>query len=296
MREQTKKTFIILAAGLILAIATHFFLAPSKLAIGGMSGTAIIINSVVPAIPVGIVLLIGNLLLFLIGFLILGKQFGILTLLGTIVYSLWTIFLEWLKPNPAPLVNDPLIATFMGSALTALAVSLMFLQNASTGGTDIVAKIIHLYTRIPLSFAMFLADGIVVILSGILISLPNALYAVIGLYVQSVIMDQVLTGMEPRYVLNITSAEWKKINDFINYKMKRGTSIFPSKGGFSEHPHNVIVTVVHRSEYVRIRDFIEKTDEHAFVFVYPANEVMGEGFTYPPVAQPYQEMIGSEEA
>ena len=296
MREQTKKTFIILAAGLILAIATHFFLAPSKLAIGGMSGTAIIINSVVPAIPVGIVLLIGNLLLFLIGFLILGKQFGILTLLGTIVYSLWTIFLEWLKPNPAPLVNDPLIATFMGSALTALAVSLMFLQNASTGGTDIVAKIIHLYTRIPLSFAMFLADGIVVILSGILISLPNALYAVIGLYVQSVIMDQVLTGMEPRYVLNITSAEWKKINEFINYKMKRGTSIFPSKGGFSEHPHNVIVTVVHRSEYVRIRDFIEKTDEHAFVFVYPANKVMGEGFTYPPVAQPYQEMIGSEEA
>ncbi|MDD7592916.1 MAG: YitT family protein [Peptoniphilaceae bacterium] len=277
-----KKLLWITLGGFFLAIALHFFLAPSNIAGGGLGGFAIILNQVIPSWDIGTIVLIGNIALFAIGFLLLGKQYGILTLIGSMIFSLWVMVFEWIAPAPQPLVPDKLLIIVLASGLNGLGLSFIFDQNASSGGTDILAQILHSYLHIAMAKALFIVDGLVVLLSAITLSLSDALYAGLTIYLQSVMIDQTIAGFRRRMVMNITTSHLDEVNYFIIHQMHRGTSIYPMTGGFSGRPLKVIVTVVHNTEYFRIRDYVDTVDPEAFVFVYSANEVMGEGFTYPP--------------
>lgn len=280
-RELAKKFVWITLGGFLLAIALHFFLAPSNIAGGGLGGFSIILNQVIPSWDIGTIVLVGNVFLFVIGFLLLGKQYGLLTLVGSMVFSLWVVFFEWIVPHPQPLVEDKLLIIMLASGLNGLGLSFIFDQNASSGGTDILAQILHTYFHISMAKGLFLVDGLVVLMSAITLSLGDALYAILTIYLQSVMIDQTIAGFRRRMVMNITTSRMQEVNHFIIHQMHRGTSIYPISGGYSGNAYQAIVTVVHNTEYFRIKDYVQSIDPHAFVFVYSANEVMGEGFSYP---------------
>lgn len=280
MRDNIKRMAMILLGGLILAISVHFFFSPNAFASGGVAGIAIAINFIQPSWSVGSVLLLGNIILFIVGFLSLGKQFGLLTIVGTISYSLWIIIFERLFPIKGPVMTDKTVMLIVGAGLSGLALSIVFTQNASTGGTDIVAMIMNRYLRVNLSVAMFIIDGMVVLLGAVFTGPQNAIYSILGIYVQSVVMEQMISGFDKRIVMNINTEKFEEINAFIHDKINRGSTIYNVYGGFSAEKKFLIVSVVHYREYVQIRAYIEKVDPNAFFYYYPASEVLGEGFTY----------------
>ncbi len=284
--ELIQKLLWIGAGSFLIALSIHLFFGPTHIASGGLSGAAIVVNYLIPSWDIGTILLITNPLMFILGFFTLGRQFGLLTLVGSFGYSLWIMLMERVAPISKPLVDDLILTILIGSTLSGVGLSFVFNQHASTGGTDILGTLIHNVTHLGLAQSLLLVDGIVVMFGGIFISLDSALYAIVAIYLQSMVLDRMIAGFGRRIVMNITTGSVDEINHYINYVMHRGTSIYPMKGGYSQRRQSVILTVVHNAEYIRIKDFIEKTDPRAFVFVYSANEVMGEGFTYSLPSEP----------
>ncbi len=279
MKTTIKKILLITMGTVFMAIASTMFFAPHSIAPGGVYGLSIVINHLFPNLQIGTISLIGNIFLYIIGLIFLGKQFGLLTLYGTISFSVSNIILERSFPIDNPVTNDLLVSAVIGSGLMAIGLALVMRQKASTGGTDIIVRMLHDYAHVTLSGGVLLTDGIVVIISAFAISLESALYAVIAVFGTSFMLEEAITGADRRIVMNIISKESARINRYINIEMDRGTTIYQGKGGYSKKPHDIIVTVVQRHEYIRIKDFVEKTDSNAFIYVYHSTEVMGEGFT-----------------
>ena len=279
MRKFIQQILLITTGVVLMAIASTLFFAPHSIASGGVYGMAVIIHHLFPSFTIGVVLLAGNVLMYILGLLLLGKRFGLLTLYGTISYSVANIVLERFFPLNQPLSADPLVSVLIGAGLMAVGYAMVMLQRATTGGTDILVRILHDYVHITLSEGVLVTDGIVVLLSAFFISIESSLYAVIGVYASSLILEQVITGADRRLVMTIISKEVAANNRYINIEMNRGTTLYAARGGYSKRAHDIIITVVQRHEYIRIKDFVERMDPNAFVYVYHSSEVMGEGFT-----------------
>lgn len=294
MKSNLQKLSMITLGTVLMAIGTTLFFAPHQIAAGGVFGIGIIVNYLVPSISMSTVILIGNIILFVIGFLMLGKQFGVLTLYGSMLYALCSMVLEHVFPLSRPIVNDQYVCIIVGSAICSYGLYFVLIENASTGGTDIVTKILNKYLHIELSSALLIADGSVVLLSAFVISLDKALLAFVTVYVSSILLERVVTGGNRRIVMTIHSTKIDDINDYINLKLKRGSTIYTATGGYSKRVVRILVTVVHRSEYIRIKDFVDQIDPKAFVYVSYSSEVLGEGFTYPKTIAEYREMLEKE--
>lgn len=282
MQSKTHRVVMILLGTFFMAVGTYYFLLPYHLSAGGVAGLAVIVNALHPAIAIGNFLIVANLALFVLGLIFLGREFGIYTFLGSMSFSLYTRLFEILSPNQLPLTSEPLISLVMGSVLMAGGISMVFLQNASTGGTDIPAKILNTYLNIDLVLAQFLCDGTVVLLSAIFMSMDISLHNLVAIMLQSVIMEYIIGGSGRKVVMNITTRQEDMVRTFITSRMERSCTLIQTWGGFSGVERRAIMTVVDRHEYIQIRQLVEEIDPTAFIFIYAANEVLGEGFTYQP--------------
>ncbi len=282
MKNTWMRLWLITLGVASMAIGTHLFLVPNALATGGVTGIAIIGNHLIPQLSVGLIMLVGNIILFIMGWISLGRQFGVLTLYGTMMYSALTALLEQVFPSVKPLSDNVLLNLIFGSLLMGIGLAVVFQQNASTGGTDIICKILNTYLHVELGRAFLLVDLFVVGLSAYFISIERSLYAAVGIYLQSAILDHMIAGSNRRIIMTIISEKTDEINNYINVHMNRGSTIYQAQGGYSGQERPVIVTVVHRAEYIQIAEQIKRTDPKAFVYIHYVSEVFGEGFTYPP--------------
>lgn len=283
MKRKTKRTikriiFIILGA-FIMSLGSYFFLFAANIASGGVGGLALILTDVFPNMQIGFLIAVMNAILFVLGFMALGKEFGIFTLTGTAAYSLFSIIYDNLVPERGLILQDPLMNMLVGSALMGVGLALVFNQNASTGGTDILAKIISNYTSMGIGTAIMLADALVIILAAFIFGVELAIYGVISLFITSAIIDKVMTGFNTLIKMTIISKELEQINNYIICDLNRGTTLYQARGGYTKEDKEILVTIVGRSQYVKIKNFINRIDENAFVFVNSTNEVIGEGFT-----------------
>ncbi|WP_074017983.1 YitT family protein [Kallipyga gabonensis] len=285
MQATLKKMFLIFIGSFIMSLGATYFYVPYNLAAGGVSGLSIILNQIFPFLPVGLLMNLGNILFFILGFIFLDRSFGIYTLFGAFAYSLPVFFMERYFMPDQPLTDSPIIALIIGASLYGVGLTIVFLQNASTGGTDIVTKILNVHFGLSYSTGFLISDGIVVLLSGIFISLNKALYAVVAIMVQSAILDYAITGFDRKMVLNIITKKQDEVCAFIINDLKRGVTLMSSRGGFTRQEKETIVTIVGKQEYTKIKTLVERIDPTAFFYVYSASEVMGEGFTYPKTKQ-----------
>ena len=275
-----RKVIITTFASIIVSAGVDFFMIPYKLAIGGTAGFSIALAKFMPGIPVGVFQLGINVILFILAFLLIGSEFGGLSIYATVVLSIALIVFEKLIPNVQPLVDTPFMSMIIGVGVTAIGIALTLNQNASTGGTDIVGKILNKYMHVDLSVGVFIADFSVVVMGYAAYGINAAMYALVGILFNAVVIDKVLTGYKTRIKVYINSRYWEGINEFIVHELVRGSTLYEVKGGYNKSERVMVETILTRPEYIKLMNFIREFDDTAFVNVATVNEVSGEGFSY----------------
>lgn len=268
-----KEYLFLFVGSFIIAVTFNLFLNAFDIASGGVSGISIITKDLFGWRP-AYTQWAFNLLLIGLGFVMLGKQFGLKTVIGTLVLPM----LVFLTEDWPTITSEPLLAALYGGVGIGLGLGLVFRANASTGGTDLVAQIIHKYTGLTLGIAVLFIDGLVVITAGIVYGPEQALYALIALYVTGKTIDIVQMGLGVSKMAFIISENLEKIQEAILYDLDRGVTRLPGYGGFTEKERPVLMCVVTQSEINHLKNLVRETDPGAFVIVTEANEVLGEGF------------------
>ena len=287
----SKKWFIsyslIVIGSLILAAGFVFFISPYKIVPGGVYGIAIVIHYMTEGLlkwaptgfPIGLMGLILNIPLTILGVKILGPRFGVKTVVGFVLTSVFMDGITYLY-GEAPLVaGDALLSSIFGGVLVGLGLGLIFKSKATSGGSDIVAMIIAKYTRLPLGQLMIYVDSAIVLI-GLLVfadwKIP--LYSWIVIYVTGKTIDIVLQGMSVDKTLFIISDKFVEIRDRIINDLHRGGTYIPGKGMYNGSDKTIIFTVVNRREMALLEEYIHEIDPKAFLTVLEANEILGEGF------------------
>lgn len=274
-----KKLLIVTLGSFIVSAAVYWFMIPYNLTIGGTAGLAIAVTKFLPGIPVGIFLLAINVILFILAFVLVGSEFGGFSIYSTVFLSLLLALFEKVFPNVQPLVDTKFMSMILGVGFVAVGVAVTLNQNASTGGTDIVAKILNKYFHIDLSVGVFLADFVVILIGTMAYGIEAGLYGLVGVIFNAVVIDKVLTGYKTRIKVLINSENWEKINEYILNELLRGSTLYEAKGGFNKNTKIIIETVLSRPEYIKLITFIKVQDPKAFVSAFTISEVLGEGFS-----------------
>ena len=276
------KRFLFVNIGVILvAVGLHFFLVPNSLAVGGTSGLSIEINHLFPFIPAPYILTALNTILVVIGFIFIGADFGFYTVYASISLGVFLWLLELVVPlNQSLVEGDIFINLIFGIFIQAIGIGIVVNQGASTGGTDIVAKIVETYTRFSFGQGLIMSDGVVTLLATLLYGPKLGMYALLGAIINSTVIDKMIAGFDTKYHITIITNKIEEINQFILVDLYRGSTLYEAKGGYKGDARTIIVTVVDKKDYVKLKEFIRKTDKEAFMYVSNVTEVEGYGFTY----------------
>lgn len=276
MKKEVRSYFLMLVGTFILGISFNAFLLPAKLAAGGVVGISTILHELYNWNPT-IVQLSINIPLFFIGYALLGKNFSVKTLVGTIMLPLFIAFTAHLPFA----VHDPMLASIYGGMLTGLGLGLVFRANGSTGGTTIIGQLLKKYFRFSSGFSQLLIDAVVVILAMFVFNLELALYAMIAIFITSKVIDVVqLRTSTSKLVLIVTDHE-EAIRDLIHTEINRGFTKLWSEGGYSREKKALLFSVLEQSEAVYLKELLQTHESDSFVIFLNASDIMGRGFTLP---------------
>ncbi|MHC1685758.1 MAG: YitT family protein [Clostridiaceae bacterium] len=278
MKKEFRRFFMTTIGVLVLALSIIFFTKPNRIAAGGISGIAIIVNSIFPHIPVGLLMLVMDIFLFIIAFVTLGSKFGGISIYASITLSLITWIFEKILPPGIAVTNDILLATIFGTLLSGVGLGIIFNQNASTGGTDILAKILNKFGHINIGKALLLVDLIVTIFGGITFGAELGMYALLAVIINGFVIDNVIEGLNITREVRVVSNYNEEIRNYIINELERGCTLIPIKGGYTQEERYMLYTVVGRKEFIKLREYIKATDSFAFITVNEVHEVLGEGF------------------
>lgn len=268
---------LITIGSVMLSVSMHLFFIPHQLVAGGLSGTAQLINNFT-GWPIGTLSFILNIPLFVIGWFYLGGyRFLARTVFSSFVFSAVLDGLQYLWPN-ATLTDDLVLNTLYGGVTAGVAVGLVFRARATSGGTDILARILERRLGMPLSQAYLYTDGLVVFLAGLTFGWELALYAVIALYVGGVLVEVTLNGTNIMRVATIITTRPQPVADRIMDHMERGVTEWTGRGMYTGAERHVLLCAVSRSDTVLLKSIILEADPDAFVIIGQAQEVLGEGF------------------
>lgn len=273
-----KNYFAITLGVIIVAIGICFFLIPANLATGGITGLAMIINSLVPTFSIGSILLILNIILFIVGFITIGKAFGAKTIYASFLLSGIIFIFDTFIKIEQPLVDDLLVNLIVGILIQGVGLGIVFNQDASTGGTDIIAKVFNKFYNIEIGKALLMADFLVVTLAAYSFGIELAIYAFLGIIMNGLIIDTAIEGFNLKVNVSIISKESDAIQRFIVDKLERGATIYTAKGAYTMRDKEIVTSVMDKKEFIRLKTYIKALDPDAFVMISNVREVMGEGF------------------
>jgi uncharacterized membrane-anchored protein YitT (DUF2179 family) len=278
MKQVIKQYAVITAGIIILAFSLHFFLIPNDIAAGGVMGIAMIINKIFPIVDVGAMMLILNIVLFIVAFATLGRGFGVKTIYASIGLSgiIWA--LERLLPMNSPLTDDLLLAAIIGTIISGLGMAVIFNRNASTGGTDIIAKILNKFFHIDIGKSLLITDFLVTVFATLAFGIEKGLYAVIAILMNGFIIDYAIAGFNIAMQVFVMSSKWDVVAEYIMNDIERGVTYFKARGAYSGDDMRVVYTVLNRGEFIKLRNYIREVDPKAFITVSDIHEVLGEGF------------------
>ena len=278
--KKAKTNIIIVLGSLLCSIGVYFFMIPDNLTVGGLAGFAIGLNHFIPAIPTGIIMILCNIILFILGFLILGKAFGAKSIVSSLLISGFIYIFELIYPDFEPMTGEVLLNMLVGILISAAGVAMVINQNASTGGTDIVAMILKKFFNLDIGKGLYIADFVTVVVGGLAFGKEIFMYSFFGILINSFVVDKAIAGFNTKVNMFITSTHPFEINDFIIKEISRGSTIYNAQGGYSLEDRHIINTIVSRAQYIRIKNKVKEIDPKAFISISYVSEVLGEGFTY----------------
>jgi len=277
--KKTIKEYLLLNIGLLLLTANiHFFLAPNHFVIGGTSGLSIIIHHFIPTWPIGLILLMIEVLLFVVGFLLLGFKFGLKSFYCSISLSLYVWAFERFLPLAGPLSDDRLVQLVFGLLLDAIGLVIIFQQGSSSGGTDIIAMILNKFYSINIGTGILLADIVIASSSFVVFGFENGMYAILGIILLSLFINFLSAQIHLSKEVVIISSESDVIKSYITKDLHKGATVHSAIGAYTNQEKNIITTFLGRKEFLKLKKFIMNIDQQAFITVHNTNEVIGNGF------------------
>ena len=264
---------VITFATFIVAVAVFFFMMPNNLAIASIAGLAVVLQNFIP-LSVATISLIFNVGLLIIGFIFVGREFGGKTVYTSVILPIFVGILEKLFPKYNGLTGDPFLDMICYIFIVSIGLSLLFNHNASSGGLDIIVKILNKYLHIDKGKAMSIA-GMLVSLSAIFdYDTKTVVLSVLGTYLNGIILDYFLFGTNIKKKVCILSAKNEEIKKYILKNMHSGATLYKVIGAYNNEEHEEVVAIVNKREYGVLMQFIRRTDSDAFVTVSTINEVM----------------------
>ena len=279
--ENTKRTalvhavkeYLVITGGAILAAcAIYFFMLPSHVAVGSGSALAMILSNFIP-VPVSVLSLLLNVFLLILGFLLIGLEFGAKTVYTCILLPAVLGVLEIIFPNFQSLTQDPLLDVICYILLVGLAMAILFSCNASSGGLDIVAKIMNKYLRMELGKAGSVAGIAVALSSAFCYDSKTVVLSVLGTYFGGMIVDRFIFGLNIKRRVCVISPKMDEIVQFLLHDLHSGATINEIIGAYDNTVRREVITIVDKQEYRRLMDFVRRVDPKAFVTVYSVNEI-----------------------
>lgn len=273
------REFLLINFGLLLtAVGIVLFKAPNGFAIGGVSGLAIVIAKYFPTVNLGIITLIINALLILVGYSFLGKGFGSKTVYASFALSFFIWLGQELVVLKSPLTGDAMLELFFAIALPAVGAAIVFDQGSSTGGTDIVAKILSRKTHIHVGKTLLIADFLIACSAFPVLGMRAGLYSVLGLAMKGFLIDIVMENLNLRKKVEIITSRPEPIKEYILREIHRGLTVTEARGAYTNENKQVLTVVVSRQQAIKLSEFLNKSDPGAFIIITNTSEIIGKGF------------------
>lgn len=271
------KEYAIITLGIILvALSLEFFFFPNGIASGGISGLALILKDLF-GISTGTVMIISNIVLFIIAFIFLGGAYGVKSIYAAFSLSFLLSGIE--KFEVSGITDNPMLATIFGSAIIAMGSAMVFSQGASTGGTSIIASILSKYCNMDIGKGVLISDSVVIILAIYTFGIELGLFGLLSVYLAGNLIDKFIDGFNSCKQVYVFTDKEELIVEYIKNDIDRGCTVFKGKGGYSGKENTMILTVLDRKGFIKLKGFIRKNDPSAFITVNETSAVFGQGFT-----------------
>jgi len=272
-----KEYFIITISTLLIVIGVYFFKFPNNFTFGGITGLSVILGRVSIFSP-STVNMILNVLLLVLGFVFLGRPFGIKTVYASMLLSVCLSALERFHPMNKPLTDDPMLELIFAVALPAFGSAMLFNINASSGGTDIVAMILRKYTDIDIGRALMWSDLLITLSACFVFDIKTSLFSLLGLLTKSLVIDNVIESINLAKYFNVVCSNPDIICNFIVTKLNRSATVCDAQGAYSHTHKYIIYTALKRPQAVQLRQFIKRVEPDAFILITNTSEIIGKGF------------------
>lgn len=267
------KEFVIITAGTaIVAAAVFFFMLPSHVSVGSGAALAMVLSNFIP-LSVSTITLIMNVGLLIIGFILIGPEFGGKTIYCSILMPLIMGVFEWIFPNFQSITQDPLLDVICYILVVGVGLAILFSRNASSGGLDIVAKILNKYLRIDLGKAMTCSGVAVALSSALCYDSKTVVLSLLGTYFGGMIVDHFIFGINIKRRVCVISKDLDNIVDYVLHTLHSGATLNEIIGAYDKSPKMEMVTIVDKHEYKQLMDYIRKVDPKAFVTVYSVSDM-----------------------
>ena len=268
-----KEYALITFGAVVSAAAIYFFMLPSHVAIGSGSALAMVLSNFIP-LPVSMISLSLNIIFLILGFILIGPEFGAKTVYTTILVPLSLGVFEIFFPNFQSLTEDPLIDMICYLLVVGIAMAILFSNNASSGGLDIVAKIMNKYLRMELGTAISVSGLAVALTTIFAYDTKTVVLSLLGTYLSGIVVDRFIFGLNiKRRVCILSQDHMQEIVDYILHELHSGASLYDVIGAYDNITRREILTIVDNNEYRKLMNFVKNTDPKAFVTVYSVNEL-----------------------
>lgn len=267
-----KETVILTAAVAVISAAVYFFLVPSQTSVSSISGLGIVLSNFIP-LPLSAITMILNVVLLIIGFFTCGKEFGVKTVYTSIVLPLFLALYEKIFPDFESMTASPELDVICYILVVSWGLSILFNRNASSGGLDIVAKIMNKYLHMELGKAMSLSGMCVALSSALVYDKKAVVLSILGTYFNGIVLDHFIFGQNLKRRVCIITKKENELRRFILHELHSGATVYEAIGAYNMQKRNEIITIVDKGEYQKLMDYINREDPEAFITVYTVSEM-----------------------
>ena len=272
MKNKINEILRICFGTLIVACAVYFFMLPSHVSVGSAAALAMILSNFI-SLPISAITLGLNVFLLIIGFLLIGPEFGTKTVFCALLMPGYMAVFEQIFPNLQSLTNDPTLDVICYTLVVGIGLSILFTCNASSGGLDIVAKIMNKYLHLELGKAMSLSGMLVALASALCYDSKTVVLSVLGTYFGGMVVDHFIFGINIKRRVCIISPKVDEIVSYILHELHSGASLNHTIGAYENVVRKEIITIVDKQEYRALMDYVRKVDPKAFVTVYSVSDM-----------------------
>ena len=271
-KRNIREFFVITGGTAIVAIAVYFFMLPSHVSVGSAAALAMILSNFIP-LPISTITFLMNVILLILGFLLIGPEFGVKTVYSTLLLPVMLGILEILLPDFQSLTADPLLDVICYILVVGIGLAILFSCNAASGGLDIIAKIMNKYLRMDLGQAMSVSGIVVALSSALVYDKKIVVLSVLGTYFGGMVVDNFIFGINIKRRVCVISQHLDTIVHYVIHDLHSGATLNEIIGAYDRTPRTEMITIVDKNEYRQLMDFIHKTDPKAFVTVYSVSDM-----------------------